>query len=118
MKRLIRNILLVNLITINFGCSPEKGYTFYKSVSNEGLGINPLIFKVPKGTVNSSKKNIFLRLRNNNDYPYSNIFFSKFSVIYWAALAISAYLWKSFWSGSNWLNGLRGAPSNPTSSLL
>ena len=74
MIRLIRNILLVNLITINFGCSPEKGYTFYKSVSNEGLGVDPVIFEVPKGIVNSSKKNIFLRLRNNNDYPYSNIF--------------------------------------------
>ena len=74
MKRLIRNILLVNLITINFGCSPEKGYTFYKSVSNEGLGVNPVIFKIPEGIVNSSKKNIYLRLRNNNDYPYSNIF--------------------------------------------
>lgn len=74
MKRLIRYILLVNLITINFGCIPEKGYTFYKSVSNEGLGFNPLIFKVPEGIVNSSKKNIFLRLRNNNEYPYSNIF--------------------------------------------
>jgi gliding motility-associated lipoprotein GldH len=74
LKRLIRYILLVNLITINFGCIPEKGYTFYKSVSNEGLGLNPLIFKVPEGIVNSSKKNIFLRLRNNNEYPYSNIF--------------------------------------------
>ena len=74
MKRLIRNILLVNLIIINFGCSTEKGYTSYKSVHNEGLGVNPLIFKVPEGKVNSSKKNIFLRLRNNNDYPYSNIF--------------------------------------------
>ena len=74
MKRLIRYILLVNLIIIDFGCSPEKGYTSYKSVSNEGLGVNPLIFKVPEGIVNSSKKNIFLRLRNNNDYPYSNIF--------------------------------------------
>ena len=74
MKRLIINILLVNLITINLGCSPDKGYTFYKSVSNEGLGVNPVIFKIPEGIVNSSKKNIFLRLRNNNDYPYSNIF--------------------------------------------
>ena len=74
MKRLIIYILLVNLIIINFRCSPEKGYTFYKSVSNEGLGVSPLIFKVPEGIVNSSKKNIFLRLRNNNDYPYSNIF--------------------------------------------
>ena len=59
MKRLIRNILLVNLITINFGCSPEKGYTFYKSVSNEGLGVDPVIFEVPKGIVNSSKKKYF-----------------------------------------------------------
>ena len=74
MKRLIRYILLLNLITINFGCGSEKGYTFYKSVSNEGLGVNPVIFKVPEEIVNSSKKNIYLRLRNNNDYPYSNIF--------------------------------------------
>ena len=74
MKRLLRYILLANLITINFGCGLDKGYTFYKSVSNEGLGVNPLIFKVPEGIVNSSKKNIYLRLRNNNDYPYSNIF--------------------------------------------
>ena len=44
------------------------------SVSNDGLGVNPIIFKIPKKIVNSSKKNIFLRLRNNNDYPYSNIF--------------------------------------------
>tara|TARA_B100000575_G_scaffold40188_1_gene27770 strand:+ start:38451 stop:38825 length:375 start_codon:yes stop_codon:yes gene_type:complete len=36
--------------------------------------VNPIIFKVPKKIINSSKKNIFLRLRNNNDYPYSNIF--------------------------------------------
>ena len=74
MKRLIRNILLINLITLNFGCSPGKEYTLYKSLSNDGLGVNPVIFKIPDGIVNSSKKNIFLRLRNNNDYPYSNIF--------------------------------------------
>ena len=74
MNRLITNILLTHLITTIFGCSPEKGYTSYKSVSNDGLGVNPIIFKIPKKIVNSSKKNIFLRLRNNNDYPYSNIF--------------------------------------------
>jgi len=74
LKRLKIYILIANLITINFGCRPEKGYTFYKSISKEGLGINPISFKVPNKVVNSSKKNIFLRLRNNNDYPYSNIF--------------------------------------------
>ena len=74
MKKLIRYILLINLITLNVGCSPEKGYTFYKPVSNEGLGVKPIIFEVPEGIVNSSKKNIYLRLRNNNEYPYSNIF--------------------------------------------
>ena len=74
MNKLIINIFFAYLISIIFGCRPEKGYTFYKSVPNDGLGVNPVIFKVPKKIINSSKKNIFLRLRNNNNYPYSNIF--------------------------------------------
>ena len=39
-----------------------------------GLGTSPIIFEIPENILDTLRKNIFLRLRNNNNYQYSNIF--------------------------------------------
>ena len=40
----------------------------------EGLGTSPVVFDLPEEVVQSQRKNVFIRLQNDNSYPYSNIF--------------------------------------------
>ena len=43
-------------------------------MGEDGLGTSPVIFEIPERVLDKLRKNIFLRLRNNNNYQYSNIF--------------------------------------------
>ena len=67
-------IFSVLLIGLNL-CSCDSNYVFdnYRTVSNKWHKDSLVTFKFnPPDTLNSY--NVFLNLRNNNDYKYSNIF--------------------------------------------
>ena len=65
-------ILLISLLVSN--CEQKKGYSAYQSIGEDGLGTSPIIFEIPENVLDTLRKNIFIRLRNNNNYQYSNIF--------------------------------------------
>ena len=63
------------VICLSFtNCEQKKGYSAYQSIGEEGFGTSPIIFEIPENVLDTLRKNIFLRLRNNNNYQYSNIF--------------------------------------------
>ena len=63
------------VICLSFtNCEQKKGYSAYQSIGEEGFGTSPIIFEIPENVLDTLRKNIFLRLRNNNYYQYSNIF--------------------------------------------
>ncbi len=75
MKRALKNIASVYFILIGFvSCHSDNGFTKHKSLSNKGLSEEPIIFDIPDKVIDSGFKNLFIRLRNDNTYPYSNIF--------------------------------------------
>ena len=74
-KNRIKEFVILLVISLSFTkCEQEKGYTAYQSIGEEGLGTSPIIFEIPENVLDTLRKNIFLRLRNNNNYQYSNIF--------------------------------------------
>lgn len=69
------NLLVVCIgLSICIGCNSDNSYTDYKTVAREGLSTTPLKFKLPEEAIGSGVKNVFLRLRNDNSYPYANVF--------------------------------------------
>lgn len=74
-KNRIKEFVILLVISLSFTkCEQEKGYSAYQSIGEEGLGTSPIIFEIPENVLDTLRKNIFLRLRNNNYYQYSNIF--------------------------------------------
>jgi len=66
--------VLITLVLLFFSCAKPTIYNKYKSLNNNKWAINkPVDFLVD---VKDSLKtyNIFINIRNNNQYPYSNIF--------------------------------------------
>ena len=79
MKKFVKNrikefviLLVISLLFAN--CEQKKDYSAYQSIGEEGFGTSPIVFKIPDYVLDTLRKNIFLRLRNNNNYQYSNIF--------------------------------------------
>ena len=74
-KNRIKEFVILLVISLSYTkCEQEKGYSAYQSIGEEGLGTSPIIFEIPENVLDTLRKNIFLRLRNNNNYQYSNIF--------------------------------------------
>ena len=74
-KNRIKEFVILLVISLSFTkCEQEKGYSAYQSIGEGGLGTSPIIFEIPENVLDTLRKNIFLRLRNNNNYQYSNIF--------------------------------------------
>ena len=74
-KNRIKEFVILLVISLSFTkCEQKKGYSEYQSIGEEGLGSSPIIFEIPENVLDTLRKNIFLRLRNNNNYQYSNIF--------------------------------------------
>lgn len=46
----------------------------YKTTAEEGLSTTPVTFELPEQAIDTLTKNVFIRLRNDNTYPYANIF--------------------------------------------
>ena len=65
-------MLVISLLIVR--CVQKNSYVAYQSIGEEGLGTSPIVFEIPENVLDTLRKNIFLRLRNNNNYQYSNIF--------------------------------------------
>ena len=65
-------ITLVLICTIS--CISQGGFTHYESVAKEGLSPRPVVFSIPPSAVKENPQNLFIRLRNNTEYEFSNIF--------------------------------------------
>ena len=65
-------ITLVLICTIS--CISQGGFTHYESVAKEGLSPRPVVFNIPYSAVKENPQNLFIRLRNNTEYEFSNIF--------------------------------------------
>ncbi|APZ45381.1 gliding motility lipoprotein GldH [Polaribacter reichenbachii] len=71
-----KNKLFVFLITLLFlfSCSDKIEFTKYKSLSNASWEANKNISFEFEISDTISPKNLFINLRNNKDYPYSNLY--------------------------------------------
>ncbi len=55
-------------------CSQDREFTSYQILPAQGFGINPIVFELTDNQIDQTPHNLFIRLRNDNDYPYSNLF--------------------------------------------
>jgi len=71
-----RNSFLIVLLSLFllFSCSDNTDFNLYKSINEQGWKANEKIsFKIEvRDTI--SPKNLFINLRNNNDYQFSNLY--------------------------------------------
>ena len=75
LKRILKNkVLLCFIFTCLVSCESDSGYTNYKSLTKDGFSSSPIVFNIPENVIDSGIKNLFIRLRNDNNYLYSNIF--------------------------------------------
>lgn len=70
----IRNSLLLILMAISIiSCDEKRVFDEYKSVGNSWNKDSIVSFNLPK--LDASKKfNLYVNIRDNNDFPYSNLF--------------------------------------------
>ncbi|MGA0211644.1 MAG: hypothetical protein ACO3JH_01460, partial [Flavobacteriaceae bacterium] len=68
----IKTFIFVLWVSIT-ACKGD-GYTAYSILASEGLGTKPIDFILPQDRISESPKNIFIRLQNDNNYPFANIF--------------------------------------------
>ena len=75
LKRILKNkVLLCFIFTCLVSCESDSRYTNYKSLTKDGFSSSPIVFNMPENVIDSGIKNLFIRLRNDNNYLYSNIF--------------------------------------------
>lgn len=70
----IRNsLVLIFIVILFYSCDKKRVFDEYKSVGSAWHKDSIISFDLPK--LDSTKKyNLFLNIRNNNNYPYSNLF--------------------------------------------
>ncbi|WP_166383529.1 MULTISPECIES: gliding motility lipoprotein GldH [unclassified Polaribacter] len=66
-------IVLVTLLLL-FSCDDKSDFNLYKSIDNEGWKANEKIFFEFEVKDTISPKNLFINIRNNNEYAYSNLY--------------------------------------------
>ena len=66
-------IVLVTLLLL-FSCDDKSDFNLYKSIDNEGWKANEKIFFEFDVKDTISPKNLFINIRNNNEYAYSNLY--------------------------------------------
>ncbi|OAD46572.1 gliding motility lipoprotein GldH [Polaribacter atrinae] len=57
-----------------FSCDDKSDFNLYKSIDNEGWKANEKIFFEFDVKDTISPKNLFINIRNNNEYAYSNLY--------------------------------------------
>jgi gliding motility-associated lipoprotein GldH len=69
----IKFLLILLCFLFLISCDKKRVFDNYKSVGNEWNKDSIVRFDLPE--LNPKEKyNLFLNLRNNNDYPFNNIF--------------------------------------------
>ncbi len=66
--------IFISLSLIAFAACQSEGITLYSQIAKEGLTTAAVHFKLPEDALLTTPQNIFIRLRNDNAYPYANIF--------------------------------------------
>ena len=74
MLRKKRNWGFFLFCVVSLSCSPDQGYTSYQTLPAEGFGSEAIVFAILEDYFDQKPQNLFIRLRNDNDYPYSNLF--------------------------------------------
>lgn len=69
----MRNVVIAILIMICISCDPDLTYHSYTSLGQSWNIEDPVVFEIEKLDTLQTH-HIFITLRNNNEYPYSNIF--------------------------------------------
>ena len=62
------------ILWVSITACKGDGYTAYSILASEGLGTKPIDFILPQDRISESPQNIFIRLQNDNNYPFANIF--------------------------------------------
>lgn len=65
--------ILLSLVIILVSCDKKRVFDDYKSVGDSWHKDSIVTFEVPKLDI-KKKYNLFINLRDNNDYPYNNLF--------------------------------------------
>ena len=55
-------------------CTREVGFSLQKTISKEGLTPKSVVFDIPASVFKDTPQNIFIWLRNNAEYEFSNVF--------------------------------------------
>ncbi|MEK9614252.1 MAG: gliding motility lipoprotein GldH [Flavobacteriaceae bacterium] len=71
---MFKRIIVFGFLMISLSCSQDQKVSMYQSVTNEELSTRPLVFDIPETVMDTVRKNVFIRLRNDNAYEFSNIF--------------------------------------------
>ena len=67
------SLVLLFAVIFIFSCDKKRVFDDYKSVGNTWHKDSVVIFELPK--LDASKKyNLYVNVRDNNDYPFNNIF--------------------------------------------
>lgn len=71
--RILNNILCFLLLVLFFSCDKKRVFDEYKSVGNSWHKDSIVSFQLPE--LDKSKSyNLFVNVRDNNDYPFNNLF--------------------------------------------
>jgi gliding motility-associated lipoprotein GldH len=73
-QRKLHKPLFFLMLMAFLSCMREEGFSIQKSISREGLSSTPVAFEIPTSVLNETPKDIFIWLRNNAEYEFSNIF--------------------------------------------
>jgi gliding motility-associated lipoprotein GldH len=71
-KNKFLSLLIITLVTIS--CTSDAVFTNYKSIANNSWILNEKVAFNFSIIDTITKRNLFINIRNNNDYKYSNLF--------------------------------------------
>lgn len=68
-------ISLMIVLLLGLGaCSNGSGYIVYQAISKDGMALTPYVFDLSDSSFEEKPYNFYIRLRNDNSYPFTNIF--------------------------------------------
>ncbi|QXP63485.1 gliding motility lipoprotein GldH [Polaribacter sp. HaHaR_3_91] len=67
-------LIVLGSLLLLFSCDDKSDFNLYKSIDNEGWKANEKIFFEFDVKDTISPKNLFINIRNNNEYAYSNLY--------------------------------------------
>lgn len=72
-KKFSFTFILFLLLGLNC-CTKQASFTSYRSLGSEGMSAKPYVFELNDLSIDNTPQNLFIRLRNDNSYPFTNIF--------------------------------------------